>query len=102
MNTALASSSETPHGYELLERVVAGDLVPGWVIVDSLGREIRARKLVSKFSVVNLLRDNPAVTRNDIFELKRLLREAIDALQLESSLRHSYTSALKAAEQLLL
>ena len=101
MNTAIALNPPPVPAYDLIERLRSGETVSGEQILTALGSDIANGYRVGRGSIVNLVRDNPDMSRSERQQLCELLRQGIAASKAKRpSLALSYDAALRSCLEL--
>ena len=101
MNTAIAFAAPALSAYELIEKLSHGETASGEQILAALGNDIANGYRVGRGSIVNLVRDNPAMSRNERQQLCELLRQGIAAHRTRRpSLALCYDAALRSCAEL--
>ncbi len=102
MNVAYASQSDYPSAATLIDRLVTGGRVHGEEILQALGQDIANAYRVGRGSIVNLVRDNPDMSRHERHHLCEVLRRGIaEHRSKRPSLALIYDGALKTCLDLL-
>jgi len=102
MNVAYANQSEFPTAAVLIDRLVTGGRVYGADILAALRHDIVNGYRVGRGSIVNLVRDNPDMSRDERHLLCELLRRGIaEHRSKRPSLALVYDGALKTCLDLL-